>query len=175
MSKLTKCTDCNGNCSRCGNCCTIGIPITKQEEEIIRTYIKKNDIETESLYEGNNFYAYCCFYDRKNRKCKIYDVRPKICRSFQCNKNRRVLEREKNRNHERAYWNHMDKNGTLTNFTTFDLLFYDNPKPILNLIFNSAGDEIDEKKFNQIIQQMKLWGLEELANSLIPTYGSEDE
>lgn len=170
MANLTKCTDCKGNCSRCGNCCTIGIPITKQEEQRIRIYIEKNNIEAESLYEGNNFYAYCCFYDRKNHKCKIYDVRPSICRSFKCNKMKKLLEKEKIDNHKKAYWNHMDEKGNLTNFTTFDLLFYNNPQPILNLIFNSAGNNIDENKFNQIIEQMKLWGLEELANSLIPTY-----
>lgn len=170
MYNLKPCTDCNGNCSRCGNCCTIAIPITREEENKIRQYIKKNDIQPENLYEENNFYAYCCFYDRKNHKCKIYDVRPSICRSFQCNRNIEELEKEKIINHYRAFWNHMDLEGNLSNFTTFDLLFYNNPKPIINLIFNSIEGKITEEKYKEIIEKMKKWGLEELANHLVPTF-----
>lgn len=170
MDNLKPYTDCNGNCSRCGNCCTIAIPITRDEEKEIRQYIKKNDIKPENLYEGNNFYACCCFYDRKNHKCKIYDVRPSICRSFQCNRNIEELEKEKIINHYRAFWNHMDLEGNLSNFTTFDLLFYNNPKPIMNLIFNSIDGEITEEKYKEIIEKMKQWGLEELANHLVPTF-----
>lgn len=170
MKKIEPCTNCDGSCSKCGNCCTIAIPITKEEEKTIKQYIEEHDVQPESLYEEDNFYAYCCFYDRKNKCCKIYDVRPEICRSFKCNRDINQLEQEKIANHKRAYWNHMDENNNLSNFTTFDLLFYSDPRPIIDLIFR-LHYPVDKKKYNQILKMMKEeWGLEELANSLVSTF-----
>ncbi len=161
---------CNGKCSRCGNCCTIGIPITKKEEVTIRNYIEKNNIKPENLFEGDNFYAYCCFYDRKKHKCKIYDVRPEICRSFQCDRNCKELEKEKIENHKRAFWNYMDDYGEISNFTTFDLLFYGNPKPLLTLIFSQIEKPITKEKYINAISQMKKWGLSELVKHMEPHF-----
>ena len=172
-NKIETCTDCHGNCSRCGECCTIAIPITKKEEKIIKNYIKKNDVKPENLFENNNFYAMCCFYDRKNHKCKIYDVRPRICRSFKCNKSIDLLEKEKKQNHKKAFWNHLDNKGNYKNVTTFDLLFYNDPRPILTLLFRTFTNnkkEITNEKFERIILQMKKWGLGELADSLVPEF-----
>ena len=161
---------CNVKCSRCGQCCTIGIPITKEEELTIREYITKNNIKPENLFEGDNFYAFCCFYDRKNHKCKIYDVRPGICRSFQCNRNYKELEKEKIKNHKRAFWNYMDDNGEISNFTTFDLLFYDNPKPLLQLIFSQIDGPLTKEKYIAAVEKMKKWGLSELVEHMEPYF-----
>ena len=178
MNKLETCTDCFGNCSRCGNCCTISIPITKEEESTIRKYIKKNNIKPVNLFENGNFYAYCCFYDRKNHKCNIYDVRPSICKSFKCNRDMNDLEKEKVENHKRAYWNHIDENNEIKNITTFDLLFYDDPRPLLTLMFRMNADEngnIDEKKYKTVLEQLEKWGQSELAKSLHPVFEKDME
>lgn len=64
----------------------------------------------------------------------------------------------------------MDENNNLSNFTTFDLLFYGDPRPIIDLIFR-LHYPVDKKKYNQILKMMKEeWGLEELANSLVSTF-----
>lgn len=74
----------NGKCSRCGECCTPFIPITNKEYKIIKKYIKENNIQCENQADGNNVYITCCFYNRKERKCNIYEVRPEVCRRFRC-------------------------------------------------------------------------------------------
>lgn len=170
MSCINNCN--NHNCSRCGSCCALGVPITKEEENIIREYIKKNNIEPEILIKNNNFYLSCCFFDRKNHKCKIYPVRPSICKTFKCDRNKKKLEKEKRENHRKAYWNHWE-NGKLSNITTFDLLFYDNPEPLLQYLFRTISGENDENKFNKIKEILIKYGQSELANCLVPIYGDE--
>lgn len=164
----------NHKCSRCGECCAMAIPITRKEEKKIRNYIKENDVKPESLFENDNFYAICCFYDRKNKCCKIYPVRPGICRSFKCDRNEKELEREKEQNYLKSYWNHIDSNGSLKNLTTFDLLFYDNPIPLLEYLFRVViSGEMDNKKFEQVKNILINCGQEKLANSLNPIYKKE--
>lgn len=75
-----------GNCSRCGNCCSAMIPLTKKEEKIIRKYIHENKIEPEFFQDEEKMNLQCCFYDRTNKKCKIYEVRPNICKTFKCDR-----------------------------------------------------------------------------------------
>ena len=94
METINYCDKC-GNCSRCGNCCAAMIPLTREEEETIRKYIHENKIEPEYFQDEKNINLQCCFYDRKNKKCKIYDVRPNICRSFKCNRPISDLNKER--------------------------------------------------------------------------------
>ena len=164
---------CNHCCSRCGSCCGMGIPISRKEEKRIRDYIKENNIMPESLYEDNNFYAICCFYDRKNKKCKIYDVRPKICQSFKCDRAVSTILKERDINQRNAYWNQIDKQGNIHHMTSFDLLFYNDPKPILQYITSVISGKNDETKYGKIIEFLKLVDLEELADSLSPVYEKE--
>lgn len=164
----------NHKCSRCGECCGIAIPITKKEEKRIRIYIQENDVKPENLFENNNFYAKCCFYDRKNKCCKIYPARPGICRSFKCDRKENELEKEKEEKHMRAYWNHVDSNGNLKNLTTFDLLFFNNPRPLLELLFRVVvPGAMDEKKYERVKNILINCGQEELANSIKPIYKEE--
>ena len=151
----------------------MGIPISRKEEKRIRDYIKENNITPESLYEGNNFYAICCFYDRKNKKCKIYDVRPKICQSFKCDRAVSAILKERDINQRNAYWNQIDKQGNIHHMTSFDLLFYNDPKPILQYITSVISGKNDEIKYGKIIEFLKLVDLEELADSLSPVYEKE--
>lgn len=76
---------CNGKCSCCGQCCGDILYLSHKEIKRIRDYVKKNKIEPTAK---NIFVACdntCPFRDNKNKKCKIYEVRPDICKSFICN------------------------------------------------------------------------------------------
>ena len=78
-------TDCNGNCTGCGQCCTTMIPMSYSEIATIRKFIKKHSIKE----QRHNFVAKidltCPFRDDVNKICTIYKVRPAICREFKCN------------------------------------------------------------------------------------------
>jgi len=168
------CDSC-GNCSKCGNCCGALIPITRKEEKRIREYIRENSIEPEFFQDGENINLQCCFYDRKNKKCKIYEVRPQICRSFKCNKNEFELEKEKIENHKRSYWNNITNN-IESHVTDMRLLFYDDPRSLLGNIIYKLTDgtlKCNEKQFGIMKNYLKKCGQSELANCLIPTYKEE--
>ena len=79
----------HGKCSNCGACCSNLLPVSMKEIETIRKYIREHGV-TEAV-NGVPFNAtinmVCPFMDTsKELKCKIYEVRPKICRFFMCNK-----------------------------------------------------------------------------------------
>lgn len=160
---------CGDNCSRCGHCCTMCIPISRKEEKCIRNYIKENNIEPEDIITDDTFYVRCCFYDAENKCCKIYPVRPAICRSYKCNRNEDDLEREKIVNHNRAYWNHIGADGKIHNITSFDMLFYNNPEPLLRLMLYEmcGGKSPTMADFIRIKKLLREFGLSDLADSLI--------
>ena len=77
---------CNGKCSNCGQCCGDILHLSKTEIKRIDEYLKKHKIvatERNILVDYDNT---CPFRDNKNKKCKIYEVRPDICRIFKCDK-----------------------------------------------------------------------------------------
>ena len=124
---------CNGKCSNCGGCCNPWNPITNEEIETIKKYIKDNDIKYIPMVpEGNDIWFDCCFHDRKNKKCLIYPVRPEVCRAFCCNLNKRKINRNKYYYDRRADVNgrHLDK------FYPFDLLFFDDPRTLFYFIMD---------------------------------------
>ena len=92
----------SGQCSRCGECCTPFIPITTKEYKTIEKYIKENNIECENPVDGNNVHVKCCFYNRKEKKCNIYPVRPEVCRRFQCNKTMQQIRARRKHFNNRA-------------------------------------------------------------------------
>lgn len=82
----------NGKCIGCGQCCSNYLPISSREKKEIRRYIEKHGIKENKAKA--NFLAKqpeidmtCPFLDnsKPNDKCEIYEVRPQICRIFQCN------------------------------------------------------------------------------------------
>lgn len=169
------CCDKCGNCSRCGECCAAALPITKGEEKKIREYIKANNIEPEFFQKGNDINLQCCFYDRKNKLCKIYEVRPNICRTYKCDKPKLLLEKEKAFAHEIAYWNSL-KNDKIANLTDMRLLFYDDPRSLIgNIMYKlTKGTMIaTEKEFNQLKMVLKSGGQAELANCLEGEFKNE--
>lgn len=72
-------------CIKCGKCCGYIVPITKNEKIKIEKYIQEKKINSIK----RNFtkkYIDCKFLNNEN-ECIIYDVRPSICKNFNCNKN----------------------------------------------------------------------------------------
>lgn len=74
-----------GKCSNCGCCCSDILPLSSEEVELIRKYIKRNDIKEQRHNFLNGYDLTCPFRDEAKRKCLIYEVRPAICRQFMCN------------------------------------------------------------------------------------------
>lgn len=157
-----------GNCSRCGNCCAATIPITKKEEERIRAYIDKNKIEAEFFQKGNYMNLNCCFYDRDKKICKIYEVRPSICKSYKCNRKEEELNIEREINHKKAYWNKLENDKT-KHLTDMRLLFYGDPRSLVaNILYRLTNGtmEVTEKHVELMKKILKDCGQSELANSI---------
>ena len=172
MIKIDNNCDKCGNCSRCGECCAATLPLTRNEEKRIKEYIKDNNITPEFFQNETDMNLQCCFYDRTEKKCKIYEVRPSICRSFKCNRNKDDLEREKFDAHFKAYWNHLDGD-KMSNITDMRLLFYNDPRSLVaNLIYGITGGLMNcsEDQFEFLKWYLKKGGQEELANSIEGKY-----
>lgn len=132
---------CNGKCSNCGNCCIPWLPITKHEYKTIKEYIKRHKIKPQVLQEGNDYYMDCCFHDRKNKKCTIYEVRPEVCKNFMCSSSCEKIDKDRKHYDDRAHFN--GKN--LNRFYPFDLLFYDDPRTLLQLIVSDYKPQSEEE------------------------------
>ena len=88
----------DGKCSNCGNCCSNFLPLSAKEIKTIKRYIEKKGIK-------ENIHRYptadpmidwtCPFRSDLDKKCLIYEVRPAICRDFQCDKPRKHIEANK--------------------------------------------------------------------------------
>ncbi len=79
----------NGECSKCGQCCSRTLPMTQKEINQIRMYIKKHNIKKQvhivNILANASFDGICPFLDdTKENKCTIYEVRPSICREYNC-------------------------------------------------------------------------------------------
>jgi len=84
----------NGKCKQCGACCGSILPLSNAEIMKIRNYITKHGIKEQKKcipFTIPIFDLTCPFLDdsKDKEKCKIYPVRPQICRSFSCNPNER--------------------------------------------------------------------------------------
>lgn len=169
------CDSC-GNCTRCGECCAACLPITRKEEKRIKEYVKQNNIEPEFFQTEKDINLNCCFYDRTNKICKIYEVRPNICRSFKCNRNIFKLDKEKEENHKRAYWNKLI-DGEIKNLTDMRLLFYDDPRSLIgNIIYRVTNGtmQCNEKQFKFLKDLLKEKGQEELASCIKGEFTNEE-
>ena len=78
----------NGECSNCGNCCGNLLPLTNDEVNRIKKYVRKHRIK-ENIFRpplvGPVINYICPFRNDKEHKCDIYDIRPQVCRGFICN------------------------------------------------------------------------------------------
>lgn len=83
--KITNFT-CNGKCSGCGQCCGDILHLSKPEIKQIDKYLKQHKIEATPRCTMVTYDNTCPFRDNKEKKCKIYEVRPQICRVYKCDK-----------------------------------------------------------------------------------------
>lgn len=84
----------DGKCTQCGACCSNYLPMTQKEIATIHRFVKKHDIkEFKHLFPASNdtFDMTCPFMDdsKQKEKCRIYSVRPEICKQFICSKERK--------------------------------------------------------------------------------------
>ena len=81
-----------GECVGCGTCCSNLLPLKAQEITRIRRYVGQHHIKPrprEVVRAGSHGEDLRCpFRDDAAKKCKIYEVRPEICRQFKCDKER---------------------------------------------------------------------------------------
>jgi len=81
---------CNdGKCIGCGNCCSNFLPLSSSEIKEIKRYVKKKHIKPTIRIAPTTTPTVdliCPFLDDEKscEKCKIYPVRPMICREFKC-------------------------------------------------------------------------------------------
>lgn len=78
----------NGNCPPgCADCCSNTLPLTDKEIKVIAKYIKEHRLKPIKRNYPSNLIGDCTcpLLDEKNR-CRIYHIRPRICRIFKCNK-----------------------------------------------------------------------------------------
>ena len=140
MEKMveTKCV--NGKCVGCGSCCTELLPMTLKEVETIQNYVKENKIKpySEIFFEYNgvpSMNLMCPFRDLDTKTCRIYEVRPNICRQFKCNQDTRVIEKNRLIAHNKAKYNHIKaKTDNISNVASMRELIYGNKLDTLRLV-----------------------------------------
>lgn len=115
---------CNGQCSKCGNCCTDFLPVTKKEISKIKRYVKENNIKAENRIIEGNIILQCPFLNQKTKQCNIYEVRPFVCRNFLCS--HKDWRRKRKLYMERADYNGTYKNGKIKPIYSMDELVFDN-------------------------------------------------
>lgn len=140
MEKMFETNCVNGKCVGCGNCCTELLPMTLKEVETIQNYVKENKIKpySEIFFEYNgvpSMNLMCPFRDLDTKTCRIYEVRPNICRQFKCNQDTRVIEKNRLIAHNKAKYNHIKaKTDNISNVASMRELIYGNKLDTLRLV-----------------------------------------
>ena len=81
----------NPSCNNCNECCSILTMISEEEYKFYKKYFKKNNFILKAAKERRNklesntgAVSWICPFTTKNKKCSIYNIRPKTCREFHC-------------------------------------------------------------------------------------------
>jgi Fe-S-cluster containining protein len=74
----------NGECSKCGSCCSALLPLKKSEIDRLKRLIKARHIKPHEQPLIVNAVDLTCPFLTDDNKCSIYDERPFICRVFKC-------------------------------------------------------------------------------------------
>jgi len=145
----------NGKCSKCGKCCGLFIPVTKKEVSTIKQYVKENNIKPENRYNGKDLELRCPFLDLKNHKCKIYSVRPFVCRDFICS--RKDWKRFRDKYQERADYNGFkDNKWVKKGMHSMDELIYDDITMHIRMIIEWARDKYGNVTKEDFIKLLRL-------------------
>lgn len=76
-----------GKCSGCGNCCSNYLPLTADDIHRIKRYIQRHRIKPVNhviaCAAERGIDGVCPFRD-EDKGCLIYDVRPAICKIYNC-------------------------------------------------------------------------------------------
>lgn len=77
----------NGECSKCGNCCSTLLPLKSSEIEKLKRIIKTRNLkphEQPRVLRTEPMFDLTCPFLTDEHECSIYDDRPYICRIFKC-------------------------------------------------------------------------------------------
>ena len=155
----------NNECSRCGECCGIFIPFTNREIKEIRKYVKKYHIKPVTDRETiNGFEARCCFYDKVNKKCNIYPVRPFVCKDFMCN---HIDWKERRDKYEKIGSYNSSLKIETNPLATFDDLIYKDYSVILRFVLNLSLDENSKCDSEKLIKNLKRIHREDILEYIV--------
>lgn len=88
----------DGKCSQCGGCCSNLLPMSQKEVDAIHRHIKRHNIkECRHLLPtvAKSYDMTCPFRDNDKKVCRIYEVRPEICKQFFCDSEKRAKHNRK--------------------------------------------------------------------------------
>ena len=94
----------DGQCSGCGECCTDLLPLTREEVRRLQVYAWKHRLKEHSqapFFDPGATDLTCPFRNQAEGRCEVYEIRPKICRSFICSKPIEQAKRERDLLHQR--------------------------------------------------------------------------
>ena len=92
IGKIEVLSDENGKCNGCVECCTIFLPVSKQELKFLKSKYKliKENIEKIKRNAEKGTLDFRCPFISEKGGCLVYNDRPYICKSFHCNENFRA-------------------------------------------------------------------------------------
>jgi len=157
MKGITNNRNCDGSCSRCGDCCgCVPMPLTKKEAETIVKYVIEHKIKAIKPKEVmGTVELRCCYYDKVNKRCMIYEARPEICRTFNCNMSDKEIVENTVRLHASAFYNGPDQQ----NMTNFNTLFYGDLHILFMWLYENLSETIsndgERKEFVERLLQEK--------------------
>jgi len=71
-------------CDRCGNCCVVtggAIPLTEAD---MRRWTNRPDLLNKIEDQMIRLSGPCIFYIIKSASCSIHDIKPDVCRTYDC-------------------------------------------------------------------------------------------
>jgi Fe-S-cluster containining protein len=84
--KITDYTQ-NGECVSCAECCSRMLPMTSDELARLKAMVAKENIKSNTFIKIPQIGVdWTCPLLSQDKRCRIYENRPSICRSFCCHK-----------------------------------------------------------------------------------------
>jgi len=80
-------------CKRCGQCCELPVHVTPKEVKRIARQTKLQPREFCMDVEGLVYLKHPCpFFEESEKRCKIYNIRPEVCRLYPFETSRPILQ-----------------------------------------------------------------------------------